>query len=106
LCIITNDGWWGNTPGHLQHNQFAALRAIETRKYVVRSGNTGISSVWSPDGECQKQLAYGKVGVIAAKVPMLTGKTFYVKYGDYLGWVSLVALVGFFAVFKLTKKTK
>ena len=106
LCIITNDGWWGNTPGHLQHNQFAALRAIETRKYVVRSGNTGISSVWSPDGECQKQLAYGKVGVIAAKVPMLTGKTFYVKYGDYLGWVSLVALVSFFAVFKLTKKTK
>jgi apolipoprotein N-acyltransferase len=106
LCIITNDGWWGNTPGHRQHNQFAALRAIETRKYVVRSGNTGISSVWSPEGACLKSLGYGKVGVVTTKVPMLQGKTFYVRYGDYLGWLSLAAVVGLFAVFTLFKKTK
>ncbi|MBM3165479.1 MAG: apolipoprotein N-acyltransferase [Bacteroidetes bacterium] len=106
LCIITNDGWWGKTPGHRQHNQFAALRAIETRKYVVRSGNTGISSVWSPEGACLKSLGYGKTGVVATKVPMLQGKTFYVQYGDYLGWVSMIAVVGLFAGFTLSKKKK
>lgn len=106
LCIITNDGWWGKTPGHLQHNQFAALRAIETRKYVVRSGNTGISSVWSPEGACLKSLGYGKAGIVTTKVPMLRGKTFYVRYGDYLGWVSLVAVLCLFSGFALSKKTK
>lgn len=88
LCIITNDGWWGNTPGHRQHNQFASLRAIETRKYVVRSGNTGISSVWNSSGECIKQLGYDTKGVLTAKVPLIKGKTFYVRFGDYLGWIA------------------
>jgi apolipoprotein N-acyltransferase len=69
------------------------LRAIETRKYVVRSGNTGISSVWSPEGACLKSLGYGKAGVVTTKVPMLQGKTFYVQYGDYLGWLSIVGLM-------------
>ena len=96
LCIITNDGWWGNTPGHRQHNQFAALRAIETRKYVVRSGNTGISSVWNSSGECIKQLGYDTKGVLTAKVPLIKGKTFYVRFGDYLGWVSVVVIAALF----------
>jgi apolipoprotein N-acyltransferase len=51
-------------------------------------------------------LGYGKVGVVTTKVPMLQGKTFYVRYGDYLGWLSLAAVVGLFAVFTLFKKTK
>ena len=96
LCIITNDGWWGNTPGHRQHNQFASLRAIETRKYVVRSGNTCISSVWNSSGECIKQLGYDTKGVLTAKVPLIKGKTFYVRFGDYLGWVSVVVLAALF----------
>jgi apolipoprotein N-acyltransferase len=93
LCIITNDGWWGNTPGHRQHNQFASLRAIETRKYVVRSGNTGISSVWNSQGECIKQLGYDTKGVLTVKVPLIKGKTFYVRFGDYLGWMSVVVFL-------------
>lgn len=92
LCIITNDGWWGNTPGHKQHNQFAALRAIETRKYVVRSGNTGISSVWDPSGNNIEQSKYNEKIVISSQVEFRNGKTIYVKYGDYLGWINLVIL--------------
>jgi apolipoprotein N-acyltransferase len=104
LCIITNDGWWGNTPGHRQHNQFAALRAIETRKYVVRSGNTGISSVWNSSGECIKQLGYDTKGVLTAKVPLIKGKTFYVRFGDYLGWVSVLLFLMLVAVRFKTQK--
>jgi apolipoprotein N-acyltransferase len=104
LCIITNDGWWGNTPGHRQHNQFASLRAIETRKYVVRSGNTGISSVWNSSGECIKQLGYDTKGVLTAKVPLLKGKTFYVRFGDYLGWVSVLLFLMLVAVRFKTQK--
>ena len=104
LCIITNDGWWGNTPGHRQHNQFASLRAIETRKYVVRSGNTGISSVWNSSGECIKQLGYDTKGVLTAKVPLIKGKTFYVRFGDYLGWVSVLLFLMLVAVRFKTQK--
>ena len=43
ICIITNDGWWKDTPGYKQHFQYARLRAIETRRYIARSANTGIS---------------------------------------------------------------
>jgi len=72
------------------------LRAIETRKFVVRSGNTGISSVWNPQGECLKQLSYNTKGVLTAKVPLIQGKTFYVRFGDYLGWLSVVVLAALF----------
>ena len=43
IGVITNDGWWGNTPGYRQHMSYSRLRAIETRRWVVRSANTGIS---------------------------------------------------------------
>ena len=52
LTIITNDGWWGNTPGYKQHMNYARLRAIETRKWVARSANTGISCFIDPVGKC------------------------------------------------------
>ncbi|MEJ6754291.1 MAG: apolipoprotein N-acyltransferase, partial [Flavobacteriales bacterium] len=51
ITIITNDGWWNNTSGYKQHFQYARLRAIEQRRSVVRSANTGISGVISPFGE-------------------------------------------------------
>ena len=50
LAVITNDAWWNNTPGHKQHFSYAKLRAIEQRKWVVRSANTGISGFIDPLG--------------------------------------------------------
>jgi len=108
LVVMTNDGWWGNTPGHRQHNAFAGLRAIENRKYVVRSGNTGISSVWAPDGTCLNQLSYGKKGTLTAYVPLLNGYTFYAQHGDYLGWVAVIGLtlMGLWALIFRVKSRK
>lgn len=84
LTIITNDGWWGNTPGHLQHLNYARLRAIETRKFVARSANTGISAVIDPSGHIITQTAYNVPTVIQYNIPINNGNTFYVKWGDWL----------------------
>ena len=84
LAIMTNDAWWGNTPGHKQHLAYARLRAIETRRPIVRSANTGISAFITPTGKITSQLEYNKKGVLTASVYPQTKTTFYVQYGDYI----------------------
>lgn len=85
IFVITNDGWWGNSPGHKQHATFARLRAVETGKYVVRSANTGISSVINQRGEVLKKTAYWKEDAFRATVQLNDQPTFYVEYGDVIG---------------------
>ncbi len=84
LTIMTNDGWWGNTPGHKQHLQYARLRAIETRKWIARSANTGISAIIDPTGTIIESQPWNKMSTIKYNVPVVTGLTAYVKWGDYL----------------------
>ena len=94
LTIVTNDGWWGNTPGHKQHLQYARLRAIETRRYVARSANTGISAVINEKGNILSTQPWDKAAFIKYDIPVLTGETFYVRFGDYLFKVaSLIAIL-------------
>ena len=90
LAVITNDGWWGNTDGHLQHMKFSGLRAIEHRKYVVRSANTGVSTVIDSKGNPREQLHWEEEGVIIDRVPLLEGQTLYVQTGNFLGPVMSV----------------
>jgi apolipoprotein N-acyltransferase len=89
LFIITNDGWWGNTPGHRQHFQYARLRAIETRRCIARSANTGISGFINQRGDVLQQTPYWQDAVISGKLLYDTTITFYVQYGDFLGRLSL-----------------
>lgn len=84
ITIITNDGWWGNTPGHRQHLQYAKLRAIETRRFVARSANTGISAVIDDYGNILESKGWNTSAVINHAIPITNGLTFYVRYGDYL----------------------
>lgn len=84
LTIMTNDGWWGNTAGHRQHLQYARLRAIETRKWVARSANTGISAVIDPSGIIRNSLPWDTKATIKFNIPVVSGETFYVRSGDYL----------------------
>ncbi len=90
ICIITNDGWWKNTPGHKQHMNYARLRAIETRKWVVRSANTGISCFIDPYGTVIDPQPWDTAAAIKMQVPVANGKTFFVKYGDILSRIMLV----------------
>ena len=97
IAIITNDGWWGNTSGHKQHLQYARLRAIETRRWIARSANTGISAVIDNYGELKASQPWDKAAVIKYPVPFTSKITFYVQYGDYIykiaGFIALLLLV-------------
>jgi len=88
LFIITNDGWWENSPGHKQHFSFAPLRAVETRRSLARSANTGISAFIDQRGDIIEKTEYWKPAVLKASLPANNELTFYVKYGDYLGRIS------------------
>ncbi|MHB1921634.1 MAG: apolipoprotein N-acyltransferase [Chitinophagaceae bacterium] len=90
LCIMTNDGWWGNTQGHLQHLHYAVLRAIEDHRWVVRCANTGISCFITPSGKILDQLPYWKRGTIKMNIPTLSGETFYVRHGDLISKAALL----------------
>lgn len=85
LLIITNDGWWGDTQGHRQHNSLSSLRAIETRRSIARSANTGISCVINQRGDIVKYLAYNEKGFITGVINANDYITFYVSHGDYIG---------------------
>jgi apolipoprotein N-acyltransferase len=84
LTIITNDGWWGNTPGYKQHMNYARLRAIETRKWVARSANTGISCFIDPVGDVIDPQPWDTAASIKMAVPVDNRLTFFVKHGDLL----------------------
>ena len=76
IFVITNDGWWGNTEGRKQHNAYACIRALETRRYVVRSANTGISSVINPFGKIEYSLKNDIEGSFIKSIQLLSQKTF------------------------------
>lgn len=88
IFVITNDGWWRDTPGYKQHFSFSRLRAIETRRWVVRSANTGISGFISPCGEVKETIGWDKRGTVTSKVTLSSEVTFYARYGDYIGRIS------------------
>jgi apolipoprotein N-acyltransferase len=90
ICIITNDGWWKNTPGHKQHMNYARLRAIETRRWVARSANTGISCFIDEYGNVINPQPWNTAAAIKMPVPVSDKKTFFVTHGDILSRIMVV----------------
>jgi apolipoprotein N-acyltransferase len=84
LTIMTNDGWWDDTPGYKQHMNYARLRAIETRRWIARSANTGISCFIDPAGNVYQPQPWDTAASIKMNIEPLQELTFFVKYGDYL----------------------
>lgn len=82
IAIITNDGWWGNTSGKDQHLLYAKLRAIETRRWVARSANTGISGFINQRGDVVKQSKWWTSTALKADINLNDTLTFYVNNGD------------------------
>lgn len=94
IAIITNDGWWENTSGKDQHLDYAKLRAIETRRWVCRSANTGISAFINQRGDIVKQTQWWTRTAIKQDINLNSELTFYVLYGDYLPRTGSILAIG------------
>ena len=95
VTVITNDGWWGNTSGHHQHFEFARLRAVETRRAVLRSANNGISGVIDANGRVLKNTDYWVRTGFTYDTPVYSAMTPYTRLGDwFVALCAMVALIG------------
>lgn len=103
LVVITNDSWWGDSPGYRQLLSFAQLRAIETGRWVVRSANKGISALIAPNGNMVNYLPWNEQGVISAEVTLYNHTTFYSRHGDFI-YKGAAGLLFFMLLFLLMMK--
>ena len=104
LAIITNDGWWGDSQGHKQLLSLSRLRAIESRRSIVRSANTGISAIIDSRGNIVKSIPYNKKGVIFGEIKVSEKITFYNIYGDFIYRISLFLFLIVFLFYFAKKK--
>jgi apolipoprotein N-acyltransferase len=108
LFIITNDGWWKNSNGYQQHLSYASIRAIETRRQVVRAANTGISCIIDIRGKRSIETEWWRKAVIKGEIFPEIRITPYVRYGDYLlrlgSIISVLILLIIFIGVPLRKK--
>jgi apolipoprotein N-acyltransferase len=93
IAIITNDGWWGDSPGPVQHLTFASLRAIEQRRSIARSANTGISCWVDQRGVVHDATAWWTATALRAELVLNERTTFYARTGDLLGELSAGAML-------------
>jgi apolipoprotein N-acyltransferase len=106
ITIITNDGWWGNTSGKDQHLQYAKLRAIETRRWVARAANTGISAFIDQKGNIVQRTKWWMPGALKQDINLNEELTFYVRNGDYIAKIAILCSAAFliFLIFSVIKK--
>jgi len=94
ICMITNDGWWKNTPGYQHHFNFSRMRAIECRRSFIRAANNGISAHIDARGQVVDRTAWWQATTLKGEVQLRAGRTFFSRHGDFLGGASLLCSVG------------
>ncbi|MBT4490706.1 MAG: apolipoprotein N-acyltransferase, partial [Rhodospirillaceae bacterium] len=94
LLNVTNDAWFGENFGPLQHLDIARLRAVEFGLPVVRAANTGISAIIDPFGRIMRQLPLATAGVIDGGLPNALPKTLYGRFGDWVFSIFCLLLGG------------
>jgi apolipoprotein N-acyltransferase len=108
LVIITNDGWYGKSPGPFQHDQFAVLRAVENRRWIARSANTGISSFIDDKGRFVAQSPLFEQTSLTQRVPLLDEKTIYTSYGDFIAipacWLTAALALYYFVTWIIERR--
>ena len=107
MLVMSNDGWWGNTSGHKRLFDFCRLRAIETRRAIARSANTGVSGFITSRGDVEQRLDWDQRGVLTQDIELSDRETAYVKYGDWVGRMGLLlTLLGvlYFTAYRVRRK--
>lgn len=99
MTVITNDAWWGDTPGYKQHMSYSRLRAIELHRDIARCGNTGISAIINQRGDVVSSTDWWTRTTLSGEVNLNSGQTPFVRYGDVAGRVCTLAFLLLFALF-------
>jgi apolipoprotein N-acyltransferase len=102
LLNLTNDAWFGDTPGPRQHFAEARLRAVEEGLPLVRAANSGISAIVDANGRIVKSLGLGRSGVIDSDLPAALPPTPYARWGDRIYGILIVVIVIFMFLGKFT----
>src|SRR6202012_998406 len=105
IVMLTNDGWFGISPGPYQHLQRVRLRAIEEGLPVARAANTGISTVIDPMGRVVAELGLGLEGVLDSRLPSAISPTIYTKIRDIPAAVLVVISVVLAIRRRVTKRS-
>ena len=102
LINVTNDAWFGKTTEPWQHLALALFRSVETRLYLLRSTNTGVSAVIDPAGRLVAASDLDQAETLVEQVAWLEGDTVYLALGDWFAW-SAVGLTALFALAGLVR---
>lgn len=107
MGIISNDGWWGDTAGHKHLYSMSQLRAVETRRWIARSANTGISGFINSRGDSLEELTWEERGTITQQVKLNNRVTFYTTHGDYIAriaqFIAILSLL-YFVAYRIKKR--
>lgn len=106
MVNVTNDAWYGDSPGPYQHFEMVRMRAIEQGVPMVRVANTGISAVIDPYGRVVSQLALNTRGIIDSSLPAALGSTTYAHYGEQIVCLILLLFMGFIFYYPNAMKNK
>ncbi len=85
LGIMTNDGWWDDSPAYKQHLAYGRLRAVETRRAIARSANTGISCFIDQRGDVHEATPWWVPDARRMTLLARSDLTFFVRHGDLIG---------------------
>lgn len=107
MFVISNDCWWDNTPGYKHLFSMSALRAVEHRRAIARSANTGISGFINSRGDKLESLKWDERGILTDTVALNKEKTIYTLYGDYIAriaqFMSVLSLL-YYMVYRIRKR--
>ncbi len=88
LFVITNDGWWSDSPGRLQHLLFSKLRCIENRRSMARSANTGVSAFINQKGDILLDGGINQAKALKYELSINNEKSWYSVHGDYIARIA------------------
>ena len=98
MVNMTNDAWFGQTSGPVQHLAMYPLRAVENRVAIARAANTGVSAFVAPSGRIVRVAPLLERGVLTDRIALRTRTTLYTRLGDWWVWVCAAAAGALFGL--------
>ena len=93
LVNLSNDGWFGRTSEPVLHLRQASVRAIENRRYMIRTSNNGYSAILSPTGEVLARSGLFTRECVSGRVSLLDTRTIYSWFGDWIVYAALAVIL-------------